>query len=178
MSFYVREIPLGIRFLQKLTDTCCPRLHFNRDLWWVKNFDWYLIWSRKHSQCQCQIHAQPLITKQFVLTHLSEYKFVCSYRSSVLFLTYMAYMCYHMSRKPISVVKAVLHQNCSNLKPPDDVQPSNKGTWCDWAPFSEYLESFETNECSIHLFQTKEFTAAIVLTVCLQMVPMQVLLSC
>lgn len=61
-----------------------------------------------------------------------------SYRTSVLFLTYIAYMCYHMSRKPISVVKAVLHQNCTSspIKPPDDVPPDDKWTWCDWAPFN------------------------------------------
>ncbi|KAF5296310.1 hypothetical protein FQA39_LY12527 [Lamprigera yunnana] len=57
------------------------------------------------------------------------------YRSSVLILTYFAYMCYHLSRKPISVVKTVLHQNCTNLTPPADVTPGNKDTWCDWAPF-------------------------------------------
>lgn len=48
-------------------------------------------------------------------------------------------MCYHLSRKPISVVKAVLHQNCTSIhiKPPDDVPPDDKWTWCDWAPFSK-----------------------------------------
>ncbi|XP_072381827.1 glucose-6-phosphate exchanger SLC37A2 isoform X2 [Diabrotica undecimpunctata] len=81
------NVPLGVRFLQKLTDTCCPRFHFNREL---------------------------------------------CYRVSVIFLTYISYMCYHLSRKPISVVKAVLHRNCSNLVPPDSNEPSN---WCDWAPF-------------------------------------------
>lgn len=35
-----------------------------------------------------------------------------SYQWSVLFITYIAYVCYHMTRKPISVVKAVL-QNCT-----------------------------------------------------------------
>ncbi|KAL1501753.1 hypothetical protein ABEB36_007023 [Hypothenemus hampei] len=54
------------------------------------------------------------------------------YRASVVFLTYIAYMSYHLSRKPISVVKAVLHRNCSALKPPSPNEPDN---WCDWAPF-------------------------------------------
>ncbi|XP_049824711.1 glucose-6-phosphate exchanger SLC37A2 isoform X2 [Aethina tumida] len=54
------------------------------------------------------------------------------YRVSVVFLTYIAYMSYHMSRKPISVVKAVLHRNCSDIKP--DPDPDNPN-WCDWAPF-------------------------------------------
>lgn len=86
MSLY-SEVPWGVRFLQKLTDKCCPRLHFNRE--------------------KC-------------------------YRASVVFLTYIAYMCYHLSRKPISVVKAVLHRNCSDLKPPEPNEPND---WCDWAPF-------------------------------------------
>lgn len=41
-------------------------------------------------------------------------------------------MCYHLSRKPISVVKTVLHRNCSSLTPPSPNEPQN---WCDWAPF-------------------------------------------
>lgn len=88
MSSIFTEIPWGIQILQKLTDKCCPRLHFNKE--------------------------------------------IC-YRASVVFLTYISYMCYHLSRKPISVVKAVLHRNCSSLTPPSDVVPN--GTWCDWAPF-------------------------------------------
>lgn len=54
------------------------------------------------------------------------------YKASVVFLTYIAYMSYHLSRKPISVVKAVLHRNCSQLSPPSPNEPDN---WCDWAPF-------------------------------------------
>ncbi|CAG9861625.1 unnamed protein product [Phyllotreta striolata] len=86
MSLY-SEVPWGVRFLQKLTDKCCPRLHFNRE--------------------KC-------------------------YRTSVVILTYISYMCYHLSRKPISVVKAVLHRNCSDLQPPHPNEPND---WCDWAPF-------------------------------------------
>lgn len=75
-----------------------------------------------------------------------------SYRSSVVFLTYIAYMAYHMSRKPISVVKAVLHQNCSQFTPPSHLQPDNKWTWCDWAPFS-MLFFFDLNKINIkHYF--------------------------
>ncbi|XP_063989628.1 glucose-6-phosphate exchanger SLC37A2 isoform X2 [Diachasmimorpha longicaudata] len=59
------------------------------------------------------------------------------YRGGVLALTYMAYTCYHMSRKPISVVKNVFNLNCSTLSPPPDIiiDDNNKDTWCDWAPF-------------------------------------------
>ncbi|CAH2014105.1 unnamed protein product [Acanthoscelides obtectus] len=86
MSLY-NDIPLGVSLLQKLSDKCCPRLHFNKAL---------------------------------------------TYQVSVLFLTYIAYICYHLSRKPISVVKAVLHRNCSALPAPSTDEPNN---WCDWAPF-------------------------------------------
>ncbi|KAK9754021.1 Major Facilitator Superfamily [Popillia japonica] len=89
MSSFGDNIPIGVRLLQKLTDSC-PRLHFNRE--------WY-------------------------------------YRSSVLALTYFAYMSYHLSRKPLSVVKAVLYQNCSQLTPSTDIPPNEINTWCDWAPF-------------------------------------------
>lgn len=58
------------------------------------------------------------------------------YKMSVLFLTYIAYMCYHMTRKPISVVKSVLHRNCSTLDPPSPVTV-NDTTWCDYPPFDQ-----------------------------------------
>ncbi|XP_018567451.1 glucose-6-phosphate exchanger SLC37A2 isoform X2 [Anoplophora glabripennis] len=89
MSLMYNEVPLGVRILQKLTDKCCPRFHFNRE--------------------------------------------IC-YRASVAFLTYIAYMCYHLSRKPISVVKTVLHRNCSGLSLPSTSSPPDH--WCDWAPFN------------------------------------------
>ncbi|XP_033222363.1 glucose-6-phosphate exchanger SLC37A2 isoform X2 [Belonocnema kinseyi] len=59
------------------------------------------------------------------------------HKGVILGLTYMAYMCYHLTRKPISVVKNVLSVNCSSLSPPPDVpvNSSNRDTWCDWAPF-------------------------------------------
>lgn len=61
------------------------------------------------------------------------------HQGGILTLTYLAYTCYHMTRKPISVVKSVLTLNCSNLSPPPDilVNASNRDTWCDWAPFGE-----------------------------------------
>lgn len=59
------------------------------------------------------------------------------HQGGILAITYLAYTCYHMTRKPISVVKSVLTHNCSNLSPPPDisVNDSNRDTWCDWAPF-------------------------------------------
>ncbi|XP_015588754.1 glucose-6-phosphate exchanger SLC37A2 isoform X2 [Cephus cinctus] len=60
------------------------------------------------------------------------------HRGCVLALTYLAYTCYHMSRKPISVVKNVLSLNCSTLSPPPNfvINATNRDTWCDWAPFN------------------------------------------
>ncbi|XP_012280932.1 glucose-6-phosphate exchanger SLC37A2 isoform X2 [Orussus abietinus] len=59
------------------------------------------------------------------------------HRGGILALTYLGYTCYHMSRKPISVVKNVLSLNCSSLSPPPDIpiNDTNRDTWCDWAPF-------------------------------------------
>lgn len=60
------------------------------------------------------------------------------YKSSVLALTYLAYMCYHLTRKPISVVKSVLHRNCTNLEIPKDFKfTGNESTWCDYPPFGK-----------------------------------------
>ncbi|XP_076310504.1 glucose-6-phosphate exchanger SLC37A2-like isoform X2 [Tachypleus tridentatus] len=51
--------------------------------------------------------------------------------------TYVAYTAYHLSRRPLSVVKNVLNQNCSKLQPPPGVYVTsqNRNTWCNWAPF-------------------------------------------
>ncbi|XP_049766689.1 glucose-6-phosphate exchanger SLC37A2 isoform X4 [Schistocerca cancellata] len=67
------------------------------------------------------------------------------YKVSVLLLTYMSYTFYHMSRKPLSVVKNVFHQNCSGLTPGAD-DDANVSTWCDWAPFDgdDYSTLFGT----------------------------------
>lgn len=39
--------------------------------------------------------------------------FYCRFKIATFILTYLAYTCYHMSRKPISVVKSVLQSNCT-----------------------------------------------------------------
>ncbi|CAL7951810.1 unnamed protein product [Xylocopa violacea] len=59
------------------------------------------------------------------------------HQGGILALTYLAYTCYHMTRKPISVVKNVLSLNCSTLSPPPNflINNTNRDTWCDWAPF-------------------------------------------
>uniref|UniRef100_G3TIN5 Glucose-6-phosphate exchanger SLC37A2 n=1 Tax=Loxodonta africana TaxID=9785 RepID=G3TIN5_LOXAF len=69
--------------------------------------------------------------------------FCHKFRGFILLLTFLVYTCYHMSRKPISVVKSRLHQNCSDLiRPINDTHTINDTTWCSWAPFdkSNYKE--------------------------------------
>lgn len=58
------------------------------------------------------------------------------YRCSVLLITFLSYMTYHLTRKPISVVKNVLHRNCSDVT---HAVGGNDSNWCDWAPFGESL---------------------------------------
>ncbi|XP_026331150.1 glucose-6-phosphate exchanger SLC37A2-like, partial [Hyposmocoma kahamanoa] len=54
----------------------------------------------------------------------------------VLVLTYITYMTFHLTRKPISVVKSVLHRNCSELPPPVPPYDPKDDQWCNWAPFN------------------------------------------
>lgn len=55
------------------------------------------------------------------------------YKVAVLFWTFIAYGCFHLSRRPFSVVKSELNRNCTNLTPSIDTH--NSTTWCDWEPF-------------------------------------------
>ncbi|XP_038179970.1 glucose-6-phosphate exchanger SLC37A2 isoform X1 [Arvicola amphibius] len=60
------------------------------------------------------------------------------FRGFILLLTFLVYVCYHMSRKPISIVKSRLHQNCSELvRPENDTHDPNDTTWCSWSPFDK-----------------------------------------
>ncbi|CAN9501174.1 unnamed protein product [Ophioblennius macclurei] len=59
------------------------------------------------------------------------------YRGFILFLTFLFYTAYHLSRKPISIVKSELHRNCSNVIRPADLNVTNNVTWCDWQPFDQ-----------------------------------------
>ncbi|XP_036049781.1 glucose-6-phosphate exchanger SLC37A2 [Onychomys torridus] len=60
------------------------------------------------------------------------------FRGFILLLTFLIYACYHMSRKPISIVKSRLHQNCSALvRPGNDTHDPNDTTWCSWSPFDK-----------------------------------------
>lgn len=44
-----------------------------------------------------------------------------------------------MTRKPIAVVKSVLHRNCSDLPMPKNLVGIDADTWCDYAPFGEFF---------------------------------------
>uniref|UniRef100_H2YK13 Sugar phosphate exchanger 3 n=1 Tax=Ciona savignyi TaxID=51511 RepID=H2YK13_CIOSA len=67
------------------------------------------------------------------------------YQYSMLILTFFCYMTYHLSRKPFSVVKSELHQNCTKLPFNSTFWPGDKpsgnhsknGTWCDFPPFDK-----------------------------------------
>ncbi|XP_072303095.1 glucose-6-phosphate exchanger SLC37A2 [Eucyclogobius newberryi] len=59
------------------------------------------------------------------------------YRGFTLVLTFLFYTVYHLSRKPISIVKTELHRNCSTVIRPADLNITNNVTWCDWAPFDQ-----------------------------------------
>lgn len=59
------------------------------------------------------------------------------YRGFILLLTFLFYTAYHLSRKPISIVKSELHRNCSNVIRPADLNVTNNVTWCDWQPFDQ-----------------------------------------
>uniref|UniRef100_A0A4W5M230 Glucose-6-phosphate exchanger SLC37A2 n=1 Tax=Hucho hucho TaxID=62062 RepID=A0A4W5M230_9TELE len=59
------------------------------------------------------------------------------YRGFTLFLTFLFYTSYHLSRKPISIVKSELHKNCSTLIRPPNLNGTDNETWCDWAPFDQ-----------------------------------------
>uniref|UniRef100_A0A8C9WNK3 Glucose-6-phosphate exchanger SLC37A2 n=1 Tax=Scleropages formosus TaxID=113540 RepID=A0A8C9WNK3_SCLFO len=76
------------------------------------------------------------------------------YRGFTLFLTFIFYTTYHLSRKPISIVKVKVNKsitnkvlktscrkltiiNCSIVIQPPDLNTTNNETWCDWAPFDQ-----------------------------------------
>lgn len=59
------------------------------------------------------------------------------YRGFILVLTFLFYTAYHLSRKPISIVKSELHRNCSTVIRPADLNITNNVTWCDWPPFDQ-----------------------------------------
>ncbi|CAG2187413.1 SLC37A1_2 [Mytilus edulis] len=77
----------------------------------------------------------------YVLPSLSRESRNVAYRAWILILTFLVYTCYHMSKKPVSVVKNVLYRNCSvPIKDGYELEiaPDNTSTtFCDWAPFDQ-----------------------------------------
>ncbi|XP_069803052.1 glucose-6-phosphate exchanger SLC37A2 isoform X1 [Dendropsophus ebraccatus] len=72
------------------------------------------------------------------------------YRGFIIVLTFLIYTAYHLSRKPISIVKSQLHRNCSEIPNPPANISENDTTWCNWAPFDqsnykELLGSLDTS---------------------------------
>ncbi|OQV19837.1 Glucose-6-phosphate [Hypsibius exemplaris] len=62
------------------------------------------------------------------------------YQFYILGITYVLYVFYHISRKPLSVVKNVLHrQNCSVFTAPEDylIPEDRLHNWCSWEPFED-----------------------------------------
>lgn len=71
------------------------------------------------------------------------------HKALVLCITFIAYTCFHMGRRPLSIVKNVLNRNCSEVhqitlfNELEDItyveyeSPSDDPTWCDWAPFND-----------------------------------------
>ncbi|XP_046874003.1 glucose-6-phosphate exchanger SLC37A2 isoform X1 [Hypomesus transpacificus] len=59
------------------------------------------------------------------------------YRYYTLFLTFIFYTSYHLSRKPISIVKSELHRNCSTVIRPANLNITDNANWCDWVPFDK-----------------------------------------
>lgn len=73
------------------------------------------------------------------------------HKALVLCVTFIAYTCYHMGRRPLSIVKNVLNRNCTDVHHLVFYDEANQDlsyidyesalpntsntTWCDWAPF-------------------------------------------
>lgn len=56
------------------------------------------------------------------------YRSISTYRFLVLLFTYLSYCSYHLSRRPLSIVKNVLDKNCTH-------PATGNSTWCGWQPF-------------------------------------------
>lgn len=58
-----------------------------------------------------------------------------AYKAFILTVTFLGYTLFHLSRRPLSVVKNVLNQNCSDLSTADVIISDQGPNWCDWKPF-------------------------------------------
>lgn len=58
--------------------------------------------------------------------------------------TFLIYAAYHMSRKPISVVKTILNENCSKI---NESLYLNDSHFCDYPPFGKLNKIIIINDC-------------------------------
>lgn len=84
--------------------------------------------------------------------------FFCRWRGFTLFITFIIYTCYHASRRPLSVVKTILHANCTNVQPPPGTNSSVDPEWCSWKPFGKWFEFNSENEGEKKIFESKSKT--------------------
>uniref|UniRef100_A0A8C5I546 Major facilitator superfamily (MFS) profile domain-containing protein n=1 Tax=Gouania willdenowi TaxID=441366 RepID=A0A8C5I546_GOUWI len=69
------------------------------------------------------------------------------YKALTFILTFLLYTSFHLSRKPISIVKSELHKNCTRVTQPGDVAssssqrspltPLHTSMDCSWKPFDK-----------------------------------------
>ena len=80
------------------------------------------------------VGSAPVGVKLLKLTGSPLFESRTFYKVSVLFLTFLSYASYHLSRRPPSVVKSILNKNCTGLPIPSgvNVTGANVETWCDW----------------------------------------------
>uniref|UniRef100_A0A8C5I634 Major facilitator superfamily (MFS) profile domain-containing protein n=1 Tax=Gouania willdenowi TaxID=441366 RepID=A0A8C5I634_GOUWI len=83
--------------------------------------------------------------------HFTLFRFVDSfrpeYKALTFILTFLLYTSFHLSRKPISIVKSELHKNCTRVTQPGDVAssssqrspltPLHTSMDCSWKPFDK-----------------------------------------
>ncbi|KAL4228961.1 hypothetical protein ACF0H5_012001 [Mactra antiquata] len=82
------------------------------------------------------VNQAPLGIK--LISYLSTIDRTARYKFFILILTFFCYTSYHLSRKPISIVKSVLHRkNCSVPLDPSQPVIFDNTTDCDWKPFDD-----------------------------------------
>lgn len=80
------------------------------------------------------VGSAPIGIKLLKLTGYQLFETRTFYKVSVLFLTFISYASYHLSRRPPSVVKSILNKNCTDVPIPSgiNVTKDNLESWCDW----------------------------------------------
>lgn len=62
------------------------------------------------------------------------------YRALTFLLTFLLYTSFHLSRKPISIVKSELHKNCSSVAEASTLASTGQQMSlhdCSWKPFDK-----------------------------------------